>query len=247
MHLDEEQIERLRHGELPGKLERSIREHVAGCSECSSRVAKAGRDEDELYSLLRVLDRPLPRVDASAVVARARRAELRRWRWAAALIVAAGIGSAAYAMPGSPLPGWMRQAVSWVASRGNPSPAAPAQLQRGEPALAGVAIAPGRELLIQFTSHQTSGDARVSLTEGGEVIVRTVSGAAGFTTDSGRLVINNAGSTATFEILIPRTAPRVEIRVNGSRVFLKEGARVSAGDPADVRGVYVLRLGPPSS
>lgn len=243
MHLDDEQIERLRHGELPWQREKSIREHLAGCRECSSRVAEAGRDEGEVYSLLRVLDRPPPRIDANVVAARARRATvLGRWRWAASLFVAAGVATAAFAAPGSPLSGWVREAVGLFIPLDNPRPAIPDRSQRREPALSGVAVAPGRELLILFTTHQVSGDARVSLIDGDEVVVRTVNGATTFTTGPGRLLIDNRRSTAMFEIQIPRAAPRVEIRLNGARVFLKEGDRVTAGHPADARGVYVIRL-----
>ena len=258
MHLDDEQVERLRHGELPREREKSIREHLAGCSECRSRVAEAQRDEDGVYSLLRVLDRPRRRIDANAVVARARGTEsgrapvstgprTLRWRWAAALLVVASVGSAAFAAPGSPLSGWVREALEWIAPRGNPPLAIPAQSRRREPAPAGVGVAPGRELLILFTSPQTSGEARVSLTDGSEVVVRTQSGAATFTTDPGRLVIDNRSPTAMFEIHIPRAAPRVEIRMNGVRVYLKDGAQITARNSAMAGDVYTLRLSLPRS
>ncbi|HEV2017152.1 MAG TPA: zf-HC2 domain-containing protein [Gemmatimonadaceae bacterium] len=246
MHLDDEQVERVRHGELPRELEKSIREHLAGCSECRSRVAEGQRDEDWVYSMLRVLDHPPGRIDANAVVARAGGTGLGRWRWAAALLVAVSVGSAAFAMPGSPVRGWVREALEWIAPRGNSPSPIPTQSPR-QPAVAGVGVVPGRALLILFTSPQSSGEARVSLTDGSEVVVRTQSGAATFTSDPGRLVIDNRSSTAMFEIQIPRVAPRVEIRVNGVRVYLKDGDRARAGNVTVAGDVYVLRLSLPRS
>jgi hypothetical protein len=43
---------------------------------------------------------------------------------------------------------------------------------------------------------------------------------------------------------VPRGAPRVEIRVEGTRVFLKEGERVTAVGSAASPGPYLLPLTP---
>ena len=40
-------------------------------------------------------------------------------------------------------------------------------------------------------------------------------------------MIDNQGSSASFEIHIPRTATRVEIWVNQARLFLKDGPHVT--------------------
>jgi len=109
--------------------------------------------------------------------------------------------------------------------------------QAPDPGVAGIAVAPGRALVILFTSPQVEGQAQVSLTDGTEVVVRAPSGTATFTADVDRLVIDNPGSRATFEIQIPRAAPWVEIRVQGVPIFLKEGSRVT--------GSYLLPLTPP--
>jgi hypothetical protein len=50
------------------------------------------------------------------------------------------------------------------------------------------------------------------------------------------------GSTANFEVAIPRSATRVEILVGGRRAFLKEGDRL-AGTP-DSAGSFRLTLRP---
>jgi hypothetical protein len=91
---------------------------------------------------------------------------------------------------------------------------------------------------------------QVSLTDGDEVQVRAPIGAAAFTTDVDRLVIDNHGSSATFEIQIPRTAPQVEIRVTGTPIFRKDRDRITAGQQSTDghgRGSYLLPLTPSGS
>src|SRR5881397_793977 len=218
MHLDEEQVERFLHRELGRTADTSAREHLAACPDCRRRVAQAEREEEEVYALLRHVDHPAPTIDASAVAARSTVA-VAWFRWAASIVLTLGVAAAAYAAPGSPLPGWAKAVVDWIS--GHPRGRAP---ERGA---AGIAVVPGRNLVILFTSSQAEGQAQVRLTDGGEVVVRAPTGAATFTTDADRLVIDNRGSSATFEIQIPRAAPRVEIWVKAVRVFLKEGAHLT--------------------
>ncbi len=247
MHLDEEQIQRLLHGELAPPAETSARQHLAECTDCRGRVAEAEREEDEVYALLRQVDHPPPPVDADAVAARARAHDFGWGRWAAGILVALGLASAAYAAPGSPLPAWVEAFREWIGGRPDPSPSAPAPVRAPEPRVAGIAVAPGQKLLILFTSPQAEGQAQVSLTDGAEVVVRAPIGAAIFSSDVDRLVIDNQGSAAIFEIEVPRAAPRVEIRVGADRIFLKEGRRVTTEKSTKARGLYLLPLMPSGS
>lgn len=243
MHLDEEEVQRLLHGQLSRPVEESAQAHLAACPDCRGRVALAEREEGEVYALLRRVDHPPPLIHADAIAARAR--SFRVGRLAAGVLLAVGLAGAAYATPGSPLPGWLDSLADWIGGAAAPGPRAPAEVQGPEPAGAGIAVAPGRNLLILFRSSQADGQVQVTLTEGTDVVVRAPLGAATFTTDVDRLVIDNEGSVATFEILIPRTAPRVEIRVLGDRIFLKEGARVTTRESLNSRGAYILPLRPP--
>lgn len=215
-HLDEEQVQRLLHRELAPPVEVLIREHLAGCVDCRGRVAAAERDEDEVHALLRHLDHAPPATDAETIAAHARARDVGWVRWAAGIVLALGLAGAAYAAPGSPLRAWVEAVVEWMGGGSGDAPPP-----------AGIAVAPGPALVILFTSRQAEGQAEVSLTDGAEVVVRAPGGTATFTAEVERLVIDNPSSTATFEILIPRTAPRVEILVTGVRVFLKEGPRVT--------------------
>ena len=81
-----------------------------------------------------------------------------------------------------------------------------------------------------------------ALTAGAEVVVRAPAGSATFTSLASRLVIGNHGPAATFDIEIPRTAARVEVLVEGGRIFLKEGHNVTVSDSGGGTGPYVLPL-----
>jgi len=247
MHLDEEQVQRLLDGELTGQGETSARRHLEVCGDCRARLDGAEKEEGEVATLLRQLDGPLPLVDADAIAVRARGHELWWLRRAAGFVLVLGIAGAVYAMPGSPLRPWVRAVATWVGVRPDPAPPAPSLAPAPEPQLAGIAVAPGKNLLIQFTSPQTAGGCRVSLTDGAEVVVRAPLGAATFTSGVDRLVIDNQGSAAVFEIEIPSAAPRIEIRVRDNRIFLKEGSRVSTEETSGFTGPFLLPLGPSGS
>ena len=108
MHLNEEQLQRLLHGELSAGARRNAGDHLAACNECRERLVLAQRDEGEILELLRQVDHPLPAVDAEALAARARGIGLVWGRWAAGILLVLGTVGAAYAVPGSPVRGWVR-------------------------------------------------------------------------------------------------------------------------------------------
>lgn len=175
--------------------------------------------------LLRHLDHVPPRITADDVAARARAEGTRiRLRWAAGLVLAAVLAGTAYAAPGSPLRGWLSTLAERF--RAEAVPNADSALVAAV-SMAGVAIVPGPALVIEFTQPQEQGEAKVTLTDGDQVQVRAPSGAATFSSDPERLVIDNRGSTAEFEIELPRGAVRIEIRVAGAAVLLKERDRVT--------------------
>ena len=241
MHLDEEQVQRFLHRELPATAAVAVEEHLAACPACQEMVALARHEIAEVDDLLGKIDHPLPKVTAETIIRQAAGRGPQWGRWAAGVLLVLVLGGVAYAAPGSPVPRWTQALVSWAGGREDALPLAPTpQTPRAE--MAGVAVTPGARLIIMFASTQPLGQAQVSLTEGGEVVVRTISGGATFTSDVDRLLIQNPGSTADFEIEIPRTAPRVEIRVGGSRIFLKDGARVTTETPSDSAGIFSLPL-----
>ncbi len=236
MHLEVEQIQRLLHGELDAPGQAAVRGHLAACADCRGQIEEAEREEELILGLLRQVDHASPAVHADALVARARRGTPRWGRWAAGVLLALAVAGVAYAAPGSPVPVWVDRLVAWVAG---PAPA-PA-----EPQTAGVAVEPGARFTIGFEAEQERGIAAVSLTDGSSVVARRLDGTATFTAGVDHLAIANGGSSADYEIELPRSAPWVEIRVGPRRLLVKDGARIATEAPVDARGRYLLRLSLP--
>lgn len=233
MHLEVEQIQRLLHGELDATGRDAARGHLASCSVCREQLAEAEQEETLILRLLRQLDHAPPAVQADALIARARRGTPRWARWAAGVLLSIAVAGVAYAAPGSPLPAWVARVVGWVAGP-RPAPA--------EPGAAGVVVEPGERFTIVFEADQEQGSVAVSLTDGASVVVRRLGGSATFTSGVDHLSIANGGSTADYEIELPRGAPWVEIRLGARRLLFKDGPRVITNAPVDARGRYVLAL-----
>jgi predicted anti-sigma-YlaC factor YlaD len=95
MHLDEEQLQRVLHGQLPARAARSGRDHLAECGDCRERFVAAERDEKEVLALLRPVDHPVPAIDPDALVARPSWTRSVLTRWAAAILLFLGAAGAA--------------------------------------------------------------------------------------------------------------------------------------------------------
>jgi hypothetical protein len=245
MHLDDELVQRVIDRELSPGAADSVRAHLDSCADCRDRVARAAREEVEVTGLLGLLDHPAPAVTLDRIAVRVRPRRLRRLRWAAMLLLAAGLAGVAYAAPGSPLRAWI---LSLSRSGGALGPRAPAlePARSQDSGLAGIAMPPGARLVLQFASRQKAGTAVVTLAaKASEVTVRAPAGAATFVAGPDSLLIDNRGSGADYAIEIPPDAPRVEIRLAGTRIFLKDGSTVLTADGrVPGPGPFHLRLGP---
>ena len=189
--------------------------------------------DDELLEQLRYLDHPRPAVTAEVIGARARVLDRKhRIRWAAVIAVFVGATGAAWAFPGSPLPGWVRSLTGRVVTeRPAPAPIAPDSVVREVPVAGGIAVVPGADLVIDIL-EAGGGEIRVRLTDDTEVEIRALGETPGFTSDPGRVTIRNRGAALSLDVRIPRSAPRVEIRAGSKRVFLKDGGRLEPGASA---------------
>jgi hypothetical protein len=106
-------------------------------------------------------------------------------------------------------------------------------------------MSPGDRLRIVFRAEQPGGVVLVSLTDAAIVEVRALDSPAEFTLDPDRISIDNAGSTARFEVDIPSSAPRVEILVGDRRILLKDASRIVTDAPQDPDGKYRVSLSAP--
>jgi hypothetical protein len=218
MHLTDEQIQRILHGELHITEKDSVLRHAAACGSCVRQIEDAERDEQDIFELLGAVDHPVPDIPAVPVVSPPRPASVVWMRRAAGFIVVAALAGAAYAMPGSPLPGFLHQAAAWITGQGDtttpPAPPAPGEsATASQPVTSGIAVPVSERFTIHFAAGQSTGTVAVSLTDSLNVVVRVLGGTATFTTDADRLTIENRGSTADYEIELPRMAAWVEITV----------------------------------
>ena len=85
--------------------------------------------------------------------------------------------------------------------------------------------------------------ATVALSDGDEVEVRAVQGTATFSSDPGRLSVLSSGG-ARLEILIPRSAASVEVRIGAVPVFRKLAGGAVSALPRDSTGRYRISLRP---
>ena len=245
-HLDEEQVQRLLHGELL-ESEVPMRDHLGECAACRSRIAMAEREERRVLDLLQHLDHSAQSVDLE-VMTFARRRPLNGplVRWAAGILLTLAAGSAVYAAPGSPLRAWVERftGANGASEKRSVNPVTPNvdPLRGADDVVQGIAVDPGDGFTIEFAAAQDGSAAVVSLTDATEIVVRAVGAAATFTSDLNRIVVAGAARTARFEIEIPRRAPRVEIRVGDRRAFLKNGATIVAASAPTADGRYTVRL-----
>ncbi|HSM06599.1 MAG TPA: hypothetical protein VK858_18390 [Longimicrobiales bacterium] len=198
------------------------------------------REEAELEVLFRSLDNAPRRADVDDVIARAGGRRQGRWRLAAGLVAALAVGGAAWALPGSPVPGWVR---SVLAPEAPPPPTAPGLGEREPPGIApgGLAFPPDEELVVAI-DEGGSGVLRILTTSEASVVVQTVSGQARFSSAPNRLGVT-LGGPDTLEIRVPRATVRVVVTVGGRTVFSKVGDAVTTVLPRDAEGRWVREVG----
>jgi hypothetical protein len=265
MHLDDERIQRLLHGELDAAARDAAARHAEECARCARAIEDARREEELVFAALGEADHAAPEVSAAMIAARARGLALEERRarvdarprartasgWqrrAAAVLIVIAAAGAAYAVPGSPLPALLDRIIALVAgsdrSHGpsESSEPAPSTPSSDEPVTSGIAFAPRERFSIRFASLQERGVVTVTLTDDASISVRVVGGTAPFDTDLDHVTIANTGSTADYEIDVPNSAPWVAIEIGGERVFSKEGPAVTTNGATDASGRRVLRL-----
>jgi anti-sigma factor RsiW len=243
MHLNEDQIQRFLHDELDALSKKTLSQHVEGCESCARLVADAEREENAIFDLLAHVDHPAPRVDAVSFAPKRR--TLAVWeRWAAVVVVVAALGGVAYAIPGSPLRALVEQVAEWIADGDSQAPPVGESPTNAAPVTSGIAVPVHGRFTIEFTSEQ-GGSVAVSLTDEPNILVRVLGGTATFTTDVDRLTIDNRGSTADYELEIPRDAPFVAVSIGTREIVLKDGDAFATGLPTDERGRHVFSLSTP--
>ncbi len=240
MHLDAEKIERLLANEMTPEEARVWRDHLGGCADCARQLEDAKRDDREIAGQLGLLDHAIPDTDVRRLRRRASRPALRRTLAAAALAFLI-VAAAASAMPGSPVRSWLNRVFAGAegASR---------QATTGEGAGAaaiepsGVSVLPGGSFELVFDAVQDSGVVRISLSDEPEVSVRSEGLGVGYSVEPSRVRVLNAGSKASYRVVLPEGPTSITILVGDTPVLVKRGATIETSAPRDVSGDYLVRF-----
>jgi hypothetical protein len=204
-------------------------------------VDDAWDEEIRIFGLLRELDHSRAEVDPRVLLSPGAPARRGWGHWAAGLFLLVLAGGAAYAAPGSPLPGMLEGLVR-ERSRARPQTTTQAPEGRAASPGAGVAVEPGEHLTIRFLVDREA-IATVSLTDGQEAEVRAVEGTASFSSGDDQLTVQGTGRVR-FEILVPRSAPSLDVLAGDTPVLRKRAAEVISDAPREPSGGYRLRLTP---
>jgi hypothetical protein len=238
-HVDEGVLQALLDGEIGGRTREEAERHLLGCARCASQMEAAHEHSDLLTGALAVLDAPAPTSSAYARVLRERsRRGGRGWGMrdlARAAILIIGFSTAAYAIPGSPVRGWVEEL--WGRLAGAPAPeSAPAVPAAPEapPATMGISVLPSEGHVDVVVREPATGlriRARLEDVERAQVLAVGPAGDARFQTAPGRIEIVGPGA-GELTIILPRGADVARIAVDGRIYVYKEGQELRATAPA---------------
>ena len=230
MHLSDRQLELIRRSEMAEPEARSARAHIVGCEDCAQRLRALSREEAKMENLLRLLDHEPPRIGVDAVIRRARARPRRAPSLLAAGIAILFVVAGAAAMPGSPVRQWLAR----LRSEGHtsvPQQPAPEPEGRNSTFAPGISLTPDGAFDLVFEAPQADGSIRITLSPGAELAVRPIGGAVGYSVRPEGVWVQNAGSRTSYEVVLPRDAPRVRIRVADVEIFAKDGATIRTVAP----------------
>jgi hypothetical protein len=239
VHLSDGSLFALLDGELPPDAAAAALSHLRECPACQERREALERERREIADLVGQLDHAPPPVTVDMVVTRALHFGARRGLLAAGLATLL-IGSAAVVFA-TAIP---RQ---WLARVFHPHPASRAQ----EPSRAsttstrsGVALVPGRTLILAFRAEQSSGSVRISFVSDSLVTVLALGDTVNYSVGTDAVTIGNDGrTTANYEIRVPQTLAHIRVRVGGRVIFTKNDSVVVSPVPRDgATGEYVIPI-----
>lgn len=226
--------------ELPVARRLEVEEHAATCAACGARLAALEAAFQESRALLDLLPTAEPTLRSDAIVRRARRPRRPRLRWGAiAAVFMLAIATVAGATVGRP---YVRALVARIRAVVHPAPpAAPAAPEPPVQGQAGIAFVPGSSADITFDEPQAAGTLHVSLADTPDLAIDPTA-AVTYRVHPGGVIVHNRGSAASYDIVVPRRAPRVRILVGGRVLFEKVGSAISAAVPAEKTGRYVIKM-----
>lgn len=223
MHQTDCDLLGLLHGEpvWPGADE--ARRHLETCLFCAGRLESLRHEEREQRTILKVLDMPVPAVTAATIRGRAV-ARRRSFRVAASIGALVTLASAAAALPGSPVRGWIRNLLTPSVGASRLPAARPSA---GRPATEGIEFTAVGTLVIELRFPQVTGQIRIVRTGSEVAVARAIGGDVGFQVGSGRVILENRRPAERYEFSLPRNLAQASVLVGG-RLLVRLRARDSA-------------------
>jgi anti-sigma factor RsiW len=215
MHPNDAMLLALIHGELDDDAAATVRTHLSDCAACLASEAALRRGDQEIATLLRELDHPVPGLSPPAAASRPR---FRHTALAASLALLLA-GAAAAAVPGTSLNRWIRSRLDGApptaprAAPPLPAPAPPAQ------AAAGVEIPTPRALVVSFRAPEPGGLLTVSTGARADASLRAYGGDVAYQVGDGRIAVDNRRPAGRYTLEVPATLSRLEVLVGARRVF----------------------------
>jgi hypothetical protein len=224
--------------------------HVASCASCAARVEGARDFDRKLPALLQRLDHdasafgpPLRAIDVLAVArqrTRERRARRRR-AWLGGLGTLVAASAAAAAIPSTRWHALVERFTRAAAASPERSSSVPYPAASGAAATRGsIAVAASPAVTVSFRFVQTAGVIRVVLTDAAQIRIEHAGGAPRYVVSPQGVGIENAESSASYVIGVPRSSDSVDVRIAGRLVFAKHGVSVTGMARSDGPGVYRL-------
>ena len=240
MHLDDETLERLLHGELDPGPEATVRSHLASCSSCETRLEESRALESRLVGLLGTLDHEAPEIDWNSVLHPPSTRERAGWRIAASIAFLLLGGGILYALADSPIRGWIDRLRGMEVTQAPTSDIG--SREEIETPVSGLSLKPGDAFEIDFKDSQAIGAIRLRFVQTPEVEIRVLGSPVRLESGPDRLSVLNANSRSSYEILVPESAASIRVRVDGEEVFLTRRGEVQSAGLPDSSGSYVLDL-----
>lgn len=240
MHLDDESLERLLHGELDPGHEATVRRHLANCPSCEARLEETRDLESRLPGLLATLDHEAPEIDWNSALRSPSRRARAGSRIAASIAFLLLAGGILYAFPGSPVPGWIDRLRGSVATGTHPGMGSHSEI---ETAVSGLSVRPAGPFDIVFEDSQAIGTIRLRLVRTPDVEIRVLGSPVQLESGPDRVTFSNAISESSYEILVPESASSIRVQVDGEEVFRTQRGQVQSAGLPDSTGFYVLDLG----
>ncbi len=198
----------------------------------------------EMRVLLSSIDHRVPAIRANNVIARARR----RAGWHVALIAASALLAVASVSTAAVRSGFVTRLVDGIRGARHEAPARLKETSTADVnASRGVAFVAGAQVDVDFRAPQTAGAVQVRWVDSGSVLL-TQTGAMGeahYALTPTGVIVNNERSTASYTLVLPRSASRVRVRIAGREVAAKSGDVIACAGVRDAKDSCSVTLAAP--